>query len=174
MFKNINLSNCCSVRLLQTLHAKTPTMPRAAQLPEPRSLVLKPPATPGCRLMRGADIYIYIYIYIYMSSVLWWLNLVRLYSLYQILCPKRRIESYSILGTTVSPNKILLMRCWPRRTYPCLDPTPLKGIGLGGLAALDRWRGEVECVRCPANKAPWQHGAQHIANPKSKPLNPKP
>ena len=111
---------------------------------------------------------------VYMSNVFWWLNLVRLYSLCQKLCPKRRIESYSTLGTTVSPNKILFMRCWPTRTYPCLDPTPLKGIGLGGLAALDRWRGEVECVRCPANKAPWQHGAQHIANPKSKPLNPKP
>ena len=43
-----------------------------------------------------------------MSSVFWWLNLVRLYSLYKILYPKRRIESYSILGTIVSPNKILL------------------------------------------------------------------
>ena len=38
----------------------------------------------------------------------WWLNLVRLYSLYKILYPKRRIQSYSILGTIVSPNKILL------------------------------------------------------------------
>ena len=43
-----------------------------------------------------------------MSSVFWWLNLVRLYSLYNILYPKRRIESYSILGTIISPNKILL------------------------------------------------------------------
>ena len=33
----------------------------------------------------------------------WWLNLIRL------LYPKRRIESYSIMGTIVSPNKILLM-----------------------------------------------------------------
>ena len=40
----------------------------------------------------------------------WWLNLVRLYSLYKILYPKRRIESYSILGTIISPNKILLIR----------------------------------------------------------------
>ena len=38
------------------------------------------------------------------------LNLVRLYPLYKILYPKRRIESYSILGTIVSPNKILLNR----------------------------------------------------------------
>ena len=30
-------------------------------------------------------------------------------SLYKILYPKRRIESYSILGTLVSPNKILLI-----------------------------------------------------------------
>ena len=33
---------------------------------------------------------------------------VRLYSLYEILYPKRRIESYSILGTIVSANQILL------------------------------------------------------------------
>ena len=39
----------------------------------------------------------------------WWLNPVRLYSLYKILYPKRRIESYSIMGTIVSPNKILLI-----------------------------------------------------------------
>ena len=43
-----------------------------------------------------------------MRSVFWWLNLVRLDSLYKILYPKRRIESYSIMGTIVSPNKILL------------------------------------------------------------------
>ena len=30
------------------------------------------------------------------------------YSLYKILYPKRRIESYSIMGTIVSPHKILL------------------------------------------------------------------
>ena len=42
-----------------------------------------------------------------MSSVFWGLNLVRLYSLYKILYLKRRIESYSILGTTIL--KILLM-----------------------------------------------------------------
>ena len=35
----------------------------------------------------------------------WWLNLVRLYSLYKILYPKRRIESYSIMGTIVSQKK---------------------------------------------------------------------
>ena len=46
----------------------------------------------------------------YMGSVfLWLLNLVRLYSLCKILYPKRRIESYSIRGTIVSPNKILLI-----------------------------------------------------------------
>ena len=45
-----------------------------------------------------------------MSSVFWWLNLVRLHSSYKLLYPKRRIESYSILGTIVSPNKILLIR----------------------------------------------------------------
>ena len=32
-----------------------------------------------------------------------------LYSLYKILYPKRRIESYSILGTIVAPNKKLLI-----------------------------------------------------------------
>ena len=42
------------------------------------------------------------------SSFFWWLNLARLYSLYKILYPNRRIYSYSILGTIVSPNKILL------------------------------------------------------------------
>ena len=44
-----------------------------------------------------------------LSSVFFeWLNLVRIYSLYRVLYPKRRIESYSIVGTIVSPNKILL------------------------------------------------------------------
>ena len=38
----------------------------------------------------------------------WWLNPVRLHSLYKILYPKRRIESYYILGTIVSPKTILL------------------------------------------------------------------
>ena len=48
---------------------------------------------------------------IYVSNVFWWLNLIRLYSysLYKILDPKGRIESYSIMGTIVSPNKTLLM-----------------------------------------------------------------
>ena len=32
----------------------------------------------------------------------WWLNPARLYPLYKILYPKRRIESYSILGTIIS------------------------------------------------------------------------
>ena len=41
-----------------------------------------------------------------LGSVFWWLSPVRLYSLYNILYPKRRIESYSIIGTIVSPNKI--------------------------------------------------------------------
>ena len=45
--------------------------------------------------------------------VFWWLNLVRLYSLCKILYPKRRIESYSIMGTIVSPTKILLMSSTP-------------------------------------------------------------
>ena len=45
----------------------------------------------------------------HLSNVFWWLNLVRLYSLYKILYPKRRKESYSILGIIVSPNKILLI-----------------------------------------------------------------
>ena len=44
-----------------------------------------------------------------MRSVFWWLNLVRLYSLNKILYPKRRIESYTIRGTMVSPNKMLLI-----------------------------------------------------------------
>ena len=33
----------------------------------------------------------------------WWLNLVRLYSLYKIQYPKRGYIPYSILGTVVSP-----------------------------------------------------------------------
>ena len=45
---------------------------------------------------------------LHLSSVFWWLNLVRLQSSYEILYPKRRIESSSILSTIVSPNKILL------------------------------------------------------------------
>ena len=43
-----------------------------------------------------------------LSSVFLVLHIVRLYSLYRILYPRRRIESYSILGTIVSPNNILL------------------------------------------------------------------
>ena len=50
-----------------------------------------------------------IYLYDPLSSVFWWLNRVRLYSLYEILYPERRIESYSIMGTIVSPNKIRLL-----------------------------------------------------------------
>ena len=34
---------------------------------------------------------------------------ITLYSLYEILYPKSRIESYSIMGTIVSPNKLLLI-----------------------------------------------------------------
>ena len=45
----------------------------------------------------------------HMSSVFWWLNLVRLYSVYKILYPKRRIESYSIMGTAERPH--LSMPC---------------------------------------------------------------
>ena len=60
----------------------------------------------------------------HMSNVVFgWLNLLRLYSFYKILYPKRRIESYSIMGTIVVPNKILLTwdsrgqqgkEVWPR------------------------------------------------------------
>ena len=46
--------------------------------------------------------------YLQVSNVFWWLNLVRFYSSYKILYPKRKIESYSIMGTIISPNKILL------------------------------------------------------------------
>ena len=46
---------------------------------------------------------------IHVSRAFWWLNLVRSYSLYKIPYPKRRIESYSRLGTIVSPNKRLLL-----------------------------------------------------------------
>ena len=47
----------------------------------------------------------------HLSSVSLVLNLVRLCSLYknQILYPKRRIQSYSRLGTIVSPNTTLLI-----------------------------------------------------------------
>ena len=51
-----------------------------------------------------------------------WLNLVRFYSLYEILYPKRRIESYSIMGIIVSPNKILLI-WWLCRGYGQLSRT---------------------------------------------------
>ena len=43
-----------------------------------------------------------------MSSVFVWLNLVRYHSLCTILYPKRRIESYSLMGIIVSPSKILI------------------------------------------------------------------
>ena len=52
---------------------------------------------------------------IHVRSVFGWLNLVTLYSLQKILYPKRRIYSYSLLGTVVSPDKILPMSafsCW--------------------------------------------------------------
>ena len=49
------------------------------------------------------------YIGVILSRFFWWLKLVRLYSLYEILYPKRRIESYSIMGTIVSPDQILLI-----------------------------------------------------------------
>ena len=42
--------------------------------------------------------------------------------LYEILYPKRRIESYSILGTIVSRNKILLT-C-KAQTHTTLNPKP--------------------------------------------------
>ena len=45
----------------------------------------------------------------YMNNFFWWLNLVRFHSLYKILYPKGRIESYSIMSTRVSPNKVLLI-----------------------------------------------------------------
>ena len=59
--------------------------------------------------------------WVILSSVcFWWLNLVRVFSLYKILFPKGGkdvtlywIECYSILGTIVSPNQILL-RWWDR------------------------------------------------------------
>ena len=38
----------------------------------------------------------------------------RLYSLSKMLYPKRRIQSYSILGTIVSPNKVLLIWGFPK------------------------------------------------------------
>ena len=53
-----------------------------------------------------------------MSSVFWWLNLVSSYSLYKILYPKRRVKSYSILGTIVSPNKILLIYAIAKNLVP--------------------------------------------------------
>ena len=56
-----------------------------------------------------------------LSRVFWWLNLVSLCSLYEILYPKRRIESYSIIGTIVSPNKILLKWAY------------VDGVGFGGV-----------------------------------------
>ena len=55
-----------------------------------------------------------------LSSVFWWLNPVRLNFLYRILYPKRRIESYSMLGTTVSPNKILLI--WGLASRVSINP----------------------------------------------------
>ena len=43
-----------------------------------------------------------------MSSVFLVLEPSKVIFLYRMLYPKRRIESYSILGTIVSPNKILV------------------------------------------------------------------
>ena len=57
----------------------------------------------------------------------WWLNLVRLYSLCKILYPKRRIESYSILGTIVSPNKILLI--WIEGLFLEAEASSKKDLG---------------------------------------------
>ena len=42
----------------------------------------------------------------------------KFYSVYKILHPKRRVESYSILGTIVSPNKIPLNLGLPKALYP--------------------------------------------------------
>ena len=67
----------------------------------------------------------------------WWLNLVRLYSLYKILYPKRRIFSYSIMHTIVSPNKILLKRNYIgglRRAPPNLRPKPCSILILSSYA----------------------------------------
>ena len=74
-----------------------------------------------------------------MSSVFWWLNPVRLYSLYKNIYTKRRIESYSTMGTKVSPNKILLMWAAGMTKTPVWipqEPQPLgagQGLGIQGL-----------------------------------------
>ena len=55
-----------------------------------------------------------------------------LYSLYKMLYPKRRIESYSRMGTIVSPNKTLLIS-WEGNYEIDWGYVPLKGIrGLYG------------------------------------------
>ena len=54
-----------------------------------------------------------------------WLNPVRSYSLNKILYPKRRIESYSIMGTIVSPNKIL----HEQPLYKFYSDPPLPALG---------------------------------------------
>ena len=85
-----------------------------------------------------------------MSSVFGWLKLVRLYSLYKILYPKRKISSYSILGTIVSPNKILLTWGLGFRAEGCalLVPKPYSSfsstlawgrVHLGHIASIAGW-----------------------------------
>ena len=53
-----------------------------------------------------------------MSNVFWWLNLESSNSLYKILYPKRRVKSYSILGTIVSPNQLLLIYAIAKNLVP--------------------------------------------------------
>ena len=60
-----------------------------------------------------------------------WLNPVRLYSLHEILYPKTRIESYSILGTIVSQNKIPLTPPLILREHSLAALQELKRQGLG-------------------------------------------
>ena len=55
---------------------------------------------------------------------------IRLYSLYKILYPKRRIESYSIMGTIVSPSKLLLRWIWGGcHNYGPLWAFLIRGLG---------------------------------------------
>ena len=66
--------------------------------------------------------------------VFWWLNPERSCSLYEILYPKRRIESYSIMSTTVSRNKILLN--WGG--FTAASPMPRQVYDLRGAGRLKR------------------------------------
>ena len=88
-------------------------------LPEPARWLLGS-QLPGARLYHTA----------HLSNVFWWLKPVGLYSLYRIQHPKRRIGSYSLMGTIVSPNKIYSFLLRPAAAH-LLFSSGKHGVGFG-------------------------------------------